>query len=885
MSKTYHVISHTHWDYEWYFTQNESLIQLIYHMDEVMGALECGELDHYLLDGQLSIVEDYLAICPEQTIRFKNLVKSGRLTLGPWYTQSDLLTISGESIVRNLMMGINLANSIDHGMEIGYVPDSFGQSIDMPKIYNGVGINKTVFWRGLSSDKCASREFIWCCEDGSNVTAYNIKNGYFVGSHLMDFDDPSPLLDQVTDGSIANNVAIPLGGDQRYVDIGLKSRIELARQMAPEHTFVESSYDKFFNALQNEAITLPTISGELIDAQVSKIHRSIYSSRYDHKYLNDYVERNLTLQLEPLMLIARDMGVPIKPRLISTIWANLMRNHAHDSAGGCNTDKTNKIILARYEQTKQMLDSALDYLVRKLSISHSKTNSEIDSEVTIFNTLPYSRSVIMPLELSTLSEHFSLYDAAEKIVPFDIISVNRCYRGSIKRTEAENDHSLYYHKTKIEIRCQLPASGCITLAVKESLNLGNGNQPSISSGERQLENDAFILTFADGKFNIFDKLNHCNWQDCLHLIDMGDDGDTYDYSPPAQDWKLILDWKEANSTLIKGLFSEQLRLTGRWKLPASLQSRATRKLDGYLDYQIDISLKKTSATQRTIPFEFNIKLDNQVKDHRMQFIVTVPFTTGSNWADSQFGIVERENKHEHFSDWREIGWKEEPSAIFPMLHFANLHDDHHSLSILTKGIKEYEVLTNNRLAITLFRSIGWLGKPDLLRRPGIASGQQFKFIETPDSQLIGSLTCEFALLFEGHYSPAVIQSEWQHYAIQPLYYQEQSLNLFTNTMRYFVTHPLAQTTARHYQGIEINTTMLVVSALKPAVDGSKTVIRLYNPTTEDIDNGGSITLPNNIQSLQETNLLEESISPIHFIKNQFELGHFKAKQIRTFVCY
>ncbi|MFQ2244686.1 glycoside hydrolase family 38 N-terminal domain-containing protein [Aeromonas enteropelogenes] len=883
MSKIYHVISHTHWDYEWYFTHSESLIQLIYHMDEVISALENGELDHYLLDGQLSIVEDYLAICPEHTTRFKKLVKSGRLKLGPWYTQSDLLTIGGESIIRNLMTGMQIAKSIDHTMEIGYVPDSFGQSIDMPKIYNGVGIKRTVFWRGLSSDKCTSREFIWRCEDGSEVTAYNIKNGYFVGCHIMDVDDPSSLIAQVTEGTLANNVVIPLGGDQRYVDIGLKSRLELANQISPEYRFVESSYDDFFDALQTESIELPSVSGELIDAEVSKIHRSIYSSRYDLKYLNDYIERNITLQLEPLLLIARNMGVPTKPGMLSAIWTCLMRNHAHDSAGGCNTDKTNRVILSRYEQARQMLDSALAYLVRKLSISHAKNGANMDSEVTIFNTLPYAREVILPLDITTLNEHFSLYDEAGKAVRFDIVKVSRDSRSSIRRTANEYDSSLFYYQSSIELRYQLPASGCCTLVVKEVSHATNGYLEQASSGENQIENDAFILSLVGGKFNLFDKVRQTMWPDCLHLIDMGDDGDTYDYSPPEHDWQLTLDWKEAECVISKGQFSERLTLTGCWQLPASLQSRAAQQLDGHVDYQIEISLKEIATEHHTLPIEINIKLDNQVKDHRMQFVVTTPFTSESNWADSQFGVVERANQHEHMSDWRDLGWKEEPSAIYPMLHFANLHDKHHSLSILTKGIKEYEILANNRLAVTLFRSVGWLGKPDLQRRPGIASGQQFKFIETPDSQLPGAITCELALLLEKNFAPAAIQFTWQHYAIQPLYYQDQSLNLFTNTMRYFVTHPLPQITARHSQGIEVNTTTLVVSALKPAANGNKTVIRLYNPMAEDIDNCGTVILPNKIQSVQESNLLEEPLASLPIIKNQFKIGHFKAKQIRTFV--
>ena len=63
--KKRHVYSHTHWDYEWYFTASESIIQLIYHMDEVISALESGTLKTYLLDSQVSILEEYLNMMPE----------------------------------------------------------------------------------------------------------------------------------------------------------------------------------------------------------------------------------------------------------------------------------------------------------------------------------------------------------------------------------------------------------------------------------------------------------------------------------------------------------------------------------------------------------------------------------------------------------------------------------------------------------------------------------------------------------------------------------------------------------------------------------------------------------------------------------------------------
>ncbi len=35
-------------------------------------------------------------------------------------------------------------------MKIGYLPDSFGMSGQLPHIYNGFGITRTMFWRGCS---------------------------------------------------------------------------------------------------------------------------------------------------------------------------------------------------------------------------------------------------------------------------------------------------------------------------------------------------------------------------------------------------------------------------------------------------------------------------------------------------------------------------------------------------------------------------------------------------------------------------------------------------------------------------------------------------------------------------------------------------------------
>lgn len=76
-----HVIAHTHWDFEWYFTRQQARVQFAYHMAEVLQALADNQLDSYLLDGQLAIVDDYLQTNPDKRAAMMRFVKARRLSL------------------------------------------------------------------------------------------------------------------------------------------------------------------------------------------------------------------------------------------------------------------------------------------------------------------------------------------------------------------------------------------------------------------------------------------------------------------------------------------------------------------------------------------------------------------------------------------------------------------------------------------------------------------------------------------------------------------------------------------------------------------------------------------------------------------------------------
>ncbi|XUD12781.1 mannosylglycerate hydrolase [Enterococcus sp. AZ170] len=870
MMKKVHIVAHTHWDREWYFSDNEAFIQFSYHMDEVIYALENKELDYYYLDGQLSILDDYLKVYPNQEATLKKLVEVNKLFIGPWYTQMDEFVVAGESVVKNLQIGIEMSKRLGGHTSLGYLPDSFGQGKDMPKIYNGFGIEDAVFWRGMPNEVTKSREFYWTAEDGSKVLTINIRNGYYAGVALVEGElyQKKEILDIVSQDSATDVVTLPVGGDQRAVDRNLKEIIqEVNEQFGKEYTIEESNYPHIFNLLRKQTKNLPTVQGEFMSGSVSKIHRSIYSSRYDLKQLNDKVENRLIFQLEPLMLMADDLGIPFKRELLDYIWKLLLKNHAHDSIGGCNTDKTNEMILARYKEADQLSYSTVDYLVRKISESIAEIKP---NDLILFNTLPYKRCDPYIVEVSTKLKHIKLFDDNHQELEHQILSSEKVYAGEVRRLERDYDEAKYYYIHKISFIKETDPLAYTIVTIEEQAELVHNKM--ITNERAVVENEAYKLSFSDGQFCILDKRQEKTYENCLYVEESGDEGDTYDYSPAYHDKVHHLNFDTSNVVVQTGPFLSTMTLKGSWSLPKDLQSRKEEQLNAKVNYTFVVTLSKESKR-----IDMKLKIDNQVLDHRMRLVVKTPVKSQVSYADTLFGIVERKNQDPHIHDWKKLGWKEEPTEIYPMIHYSTIHDATTSWTILSRGIKEYQVIDSD-LYITLFRGVGFLGRPELLRRPGDASGNQYRYIPTPDSQLLGELEMDISLIISEVFDPVMVQKEYQLYSNESPYYQIQTLNRFTNPIQYFQSNKVDQLNGLNTL-IDLSDSNLVYSALELSRDQKWVQIRLYNPSLASSVENEKIMLKNksNIHFVDLNGNTIETLGKLH----EIQLGKFKPGEIKT----
>ena len=82
--KTFFVLSHFHWDREWYQSFEEYRFRLVRAVDELLSIMERDpDYKYFHMDGQTVVLEDYLQIRPENRARLEKLIRDGRIVIGP----------------------------------------------------------------------------------------------------------------------------------------------------------------------------------------------------------------------------------------------------------------------------------------------------------------------------------------------------------------------------------------------------------------------------------------------------------------------------------------------------------------------------------------------------------------------------------------------------------------------------------------------------------------------------------------------------------------------------------------------------------------------------------------------------------------------------------
>ncbi|WP_319370868.1 mannosylglycerate hydrolase [uncultured Ilyobacter sp.] len=867
-----HVVPHMHWDREWYFTTEESRILLLNNMEEILDRLETDpEYKYYVLDGQTAILEDYFAIKPENKDRIKALVQSGKLIIGPWYSQTDSIVVNGESITRNLLYGIKDCKEFGSHMSIGYIPDSFGQSEQLPQIFNGFNIDKSMFWRGCSERHGTDKtEFYWESLDGSKVLNQIMPLGYAIGKYLP--TDKAGLkkrldtyLKVLEHGATGEALILPNGHDQMPLQKDIFEVMDTLNEMYPDHEFFMSNFDNVYDDILKNKEELDTIRGEFIDGKYMRIHRSISSTRMDIKDIHAKLEYRITNVLEPLAAVASTLGFEYHHGLIEHIWKLIMKNHAHDSIGCCCSDKVHREILERFILASDKVESLIIHYKRKIA-DHSPAKDGAD-KLVVYNLLPNRVERVVDATVRIRANDFSLKDYNGNDVKYNVISKKEIDPGLIDRQIVHYGVYEPFMEYEIQFEATVPAMGYETLYISKVDGENSAIKPSV---KEDLENEFYTVTFnKNGTINVLDKELGREYKNLLLLEEGSDDGDEYDYSPlrPKEEMIITNEGIEADIEIVSLGLEEKAVIKYRLDLPQNLEDRKKKIINSYNDFEVEVSLKKG---QKRV--DIKVTIDNNVSDHRVRMHLPTPYESSVSVADQQFGSIERSVHDTAMEVWEKENWKEMPVSIYSMMSLVGLHNSEEGLSVLTNGLREYEIIGEgyDTLAITLMRGIGVLGKEELYYRPGRPSGIK---LPTPDSQMLGKQTYEFSIYthkgstLDGETFKAAKDYTTSYDVYNKIPYDAMKLNL--EDVKTPVNYSLFE--AEGKAGL---------SVVKISEDNEYLVVRIFNPYRDrEIDE--ILVFNRELKEVKTGNLNEEVIGDISYQENRVKIEKLKPCEART----
>ncbi|MFC7563631.1 alpha-mannosidase [Actinomadura namibiensis] len=385
------VVPHTHWDREWYLPFQRFRLRLVALLDEVLDRMERDPRWHFTLDGQTAAVDDYLEIRPERRDRVAALVREGRLAVGPWQILHDEFLCSGETIVRNLELGVARANALGAAMMVGYLPDQFGHCAQMPQILRRAGIAHACVWRGVPAAVTASA-FAWEAPDGSVVRAqYLPEGGYGNAASLL--EDPALLPRRAADLAERMRAWRPEGGPllAMYGSDHAAPVPDLADRLAGAGLPVRlDTLAGFLAGEPADATGLTRVRGELRSHARANILPGVLSARVPLKQAMGRAERLTARYAEPLDALWWPESAR---RFLDMAWRRIVEVSCHDSVTGCGSDETAEQVAARAAEAEQLGRAVCD-LVTSGPAAAVPAGGHL-----VFNPTPRRRTALVVLDV------------------------------------------------------------------------------------------------------------------------------------------------------------------------------------------------------------------------------------------------------------------------------------------------------------------------------------------------------------------------------------------------------------------------------------------------------------------------------------------------------
>ena len=491
---------------------------------------------------------------------------------------------------------------------------------------------------------------------------------------------------------------------------------------------------------------------------------------------------------EPLNAIA---GID-STRYLECGWRYLLSNHSHDANGGCAPDSVCKDMEYRYRKTTDIAEivseDAMAYIAKNLS---PNGQSKDIVQLVVYNTLPYERSAIVPLDIEVpaeLGKGINIDGVKLQLIQSEKSSI---FVDNIWDVPTILDS--YHHRVYAEID-NIPAMGYKVLEIKGS-SAKLQKRPGIA-GNGVLENEYIRAKVNnDGTIDVLYKTTGKLYRGLNYFTSQGEVGNAWKHESPEFDRKYKSNLSQIYITE-SGELSGTIVCEGDFAVPESCAVNPS-------DIYVNVHIKTSYTLDKDADFiKVRTEVDNTAKDHWLRANFPTGIETKYSYSDSHFDIVRRD-----IAIPDSTGWVEQAFGTQPLRTFAALTDGKDGFAVMPKGLFEYEVFPDSTIALTLIRAC---------RIKLAVSEEKVTELEDDGIQCPGRQVFEYAIHFD-----------------------EGQINDLPNRAAELFT-PIKCAVCGRGKGdmphensvLSIDNKNVHVTAVKHADDGNGIIVRYYNPTDE-----------------------------------------------------
>ena len=823
MKKTVYYFSGTHWDREWYIPYQEFRMKLVGVVDRLLEILEQDpEFGVFHFDGQTIVLEDYLEIRPENRERLAEQIRQGRIVIGPWYCQPDEFLVSGESLVRNFLIGEEICHRFGvEPWDVGYVPDIFGHIAQFPQLLASIGAKGAMLSRGVEPD--TPPFFLWRAPSGDTVPVYRFRQEGGYGSFCTrvtgrntsgeERTGDDPVFGQMAKAYLDELFArthVPFAVAADSMDHEPPHRFTSAyvarlQELYPDGEVRHVNVGEMFERLAEYRESLPVYEGELCtsskDGGMPTIWHTL-SSRIGLKQQNNRCEALLEKKVEPLLVYARSRGVDFPESYRKLAWKSLVQNHPHDSICGCSRDQVHQDMLYRFSQTEGIGKALMTEITDRLAGGRHLFGSE-GGWLNLFNPFPYRRRETVVVDIPFKPDFPSFHEpfCYEDIHKFRLFTADGTeVPYAIRRIEKDRVFILYgetwckadYYTVAVDV--ELEPLGFTALRLEADQKAVRFFGTNLYRDGRLENAYCTVSVLPDGTVELLHKATGRRYTRLLSLVDDGEIGDGWNSVRPRASSQFTGGTLQGIEVVCNTPDYAEICLHRELTVPKTLRRtdngffRSEERVS--LPVKVFLSLGREEESVRVV-----LELENRAEDHRLRLGVPTGCTGGSYEVNQAFTVLTRSVGR----DPATVDWVEADSAEKNMHGIALMRGEDGSGLAFVGQYGFYECAAEgDTLLLTLLRSFGRVYYDDRLVTAQEQGVYRYTFRLVPLSAAVDNVTLQ--RMQDSLQSPVLALPHNESLQGEPLLELEGAV---------------------------------CVSALKPAEDGSgDVVLRLYNPTPE-----------------------------------------------------